>query len=222
LTCCRIGEALVVAYRKWNRPLLGSTAIAVVVLAVLLGVVAIERVGDSPDTDERGRLVRPRGNTSLMQARAFRGYPLYFAGETAAGYRLEAVLRIDRTSPAPHTEFSFTYGACRSIQGQGCPPPLTILLWPACYRYETRYSIPTRERTVIRDVPARNSREFRRLELYPAGTTIIINGGGLRTNAQLLEVARRLRGVNLPHSPAASLPARPPHAGHTIRCRSTS
>jgi len=164
----------------WKRRLFGSMAVAAIVLVVLLGLVAFERVGDSPDTDERGRLVRPRGNTSLVQARDFRSYPLYFAGEAAAGYRLEAVMRIDRTSPAPHTEFSFIYGACRSIRGQGCQPPLTILLWPACYRYETRYSIPAHERTVIRDVPARRARGFRRLELYPAGTTIVINGGGLK------------------------------------------
>jgi hypothetical protein len=87
-------------------------------------------------------------------------------------------MRIDRTSPAPHAEFSFIYGACRSVRGQACPPPLVILLWPACDRYETRYSIAPRERTVVRDVPARTSSAFRRLELYPARTTIIINGGG--------------------------------------------
>jgi hypothetical protein len=212
-----------VADKKWNRPLLGPTAVVVVIaLAVVLGAVAIERAGDPSDTRGQGQLVRPRGNTSLTQARAFRGYPLYFAGETAAGYQLEAVVRIDRTSPAPHTEFSFVYGSCRSIRGQACTPPLAILLWPACYRYETRYSIPPRERRVVRDVPARTLRGFRRLELYPAGTTIIINGAALKSEAQLLGVARRLRGVNVPLRPAASLPARPPHAGHTIRCQSSS
>jgi hypothetical protein len=157
-----------------------------------------------------------------MAARDFRGYPLYFAGESVVGLELEAVMRIDRTSPAPHTEFSFVYGACRSVRGQACAPPLVILLWPACYRYETRYSIAPRVRTVVRDVPTRTSREFRRLELYPAGTTIIINGGGLTWPDQLLEVARQLRGVNVPLQPATALPARPPHAGHTIRCQSIS
>ena len=129
-------------------------------------------------------------------------------------------MRIDRTSPAPHTEFSFIYGACESIGGQACEPPLTILLWPACYRYETRYSIPPHQRTVVRGVPGRTSREFRRLELYPKRTTIVINGGGLETQAEVLAVARRLRGVNVPLRMAASLPTRPPHAGRTIRCQS--
>ena len=198
------------ASRNVNRRFLGFVT-GGIVLAVLLSVVAIDRVGDSPHTEETEHLVRPRGNTSL-----------YFAGEAAAGHQLEAVIRTDRTSPAPHTEFSFIYGRCRAIGDQGCAPPLTILLWPACYRYETRYAIPRDERSVIRDVPARTSREFRRLELYPAGTTIIINGGGLKSRAQLLEVARRLRGVNVPLRPPASLPARPPHAGHTIRCQADS
>jgi hypothetical protein len=59
------------------------TAVVVVSLAVLLGALAIER-GD-PEMREAGQLVRPRGNTSLMAARAFRGYPLYFAGESVVG-----------------------------------------------------------------------------------------------------------------------------------------
>jgi hypothetical protein len=203
--------------RLWRR----SAPVVVLAFAVLIGWLAIDRAEDSARPDERGQLVRPRGNSSLALARAFRGHPLYFAGESVAGHRLEAVLRTDRTSPAPHTEFTFVYGACRSVRGQACAPPLTILLWPACYRYETRYSIPARERTVLRNVPARTSAEFRRLELYPAGTTIVINGGGLKSRAQLLEAARRLRGVNVPLPPTAALPARPPHAGRTIRCQAS-
>jgi hypothetical protein len=216
------GEAVVVAGKSSKRPLLAATSVALLALALLIGGIAIERAGDSTEAGQPGRLVRPRGNTSLAQARAFRGYPLYFAGQTVAGHKLEAVVRIDRTSPAPHTEFSFVYGACRSIRGQACAPPLTILLWPACYRYETRYSIPTRDRTVVRGVRGRSSREFHRLELYPAGTTIVINGGGLKSRADVLRVARRLRGVNVPLRAADRLPARPPHAGQRIRCRSIS
>jgi hypothetical protein len=217
---CESGEVVVVD-RSWrSRRSLVLTAIVVSSLVVLLGALAIER--RDAEGREAGRLVHPRGNTSLAAARAFRAYPLYFAGESVVGLELEAIMRVDRTSPAPHTEFSFIYGACRSIGGQGCAPPLVILLWPACYRYETRYSIPPRERTVVRGVPARASREFRRLELYPARTTIIINGHGLKARDQLLEVGRRLRGVNVPLQPATALPARPPHAGYTIRCQSAS
>lgn len=201
--------------------MLRSTGVILVLALAVLGALSAKRAGrdgDPIDAADRGQLVRPRGNSSLPQARAFRGFPLYFPGETAAGRKLEAVLRTDRTAPAPHSEFSFLYGGCRSIGGQGCRPPLEILVWPACYRYETRYSIPTGERTVVRGVPARLSRKFRRLELYPADATIVINGDGLQRRAQLLQVARRLRGVNVLLRPDASLPARPRHAGQTIQC----
>jgi hypothetical protein len=202
-----------------NLRLRHSLVVGVLVLAALLGLVAIVR---GTDLDGSGHLVRPQGNTTLAQARAYRGHPLYFAGEEAAGYRFQAVLRIDRTSPAPHTEFSFIYGRCRATGDGGCAPPLTILVWPSCYRYETRYSIPPEERAVIRGVPARTSRAFPRLELYPAETTIVINGDGLKSSAQLVAVARQLRGVNVQLRPAAPLPARPPHAGVTIRCTANS
>ena len=102
---------------------------------------------------------------------------------------------------------------------RGCGLPLTILLWPACYRYEQRYSIPARERVTIRGVPGRLSQDARRLEVYPAGATIVINGHGLESRAALLAVARALRGVNTRLPATSPLRARPAHAGQTLRCR---
>jgi hypothetical protein len=159
-------------------------------------------------------------NSTLEEARAFRGFPLYFPGQEAAGLRLAAVQRVDRTSPAPHVEFTFFYGGCRAASDRGCGPPLVIKVWPACYRYETRYSIPAREQITIRGVPGRLSNESRRLELYPAGSTIVINGLGLPSRGDLLQVGRRLRGVNVPLGAGVPLPARPGYAGHTVRCGS--
>ncbi len=156
--------------------------------------------------DDEGNLVSPIGNSSLAAARAFERFPLYYAGSSAGGFRLNAVQRIDRTSPARFTEFRFLYGSCRATGDRGCGLPLTILIWPACYRYEQRYSIPAREQVSVRGVPGRISRESRRLELYPAGVTIVINGPGLGSRAELLAVARALRGVNtrLPASAPSS------------------
>ena len=186
------------------------------VMTMAVGVGAGCSLGEG-GTDEG--LVQPRGNNSLAEARAFDGFPLYFAGPSAGGFRLEAVQRTDRTSPAPHTEFAFIYGSCDPPESGGCVPPLVILLWPACYRYEQRYSIPARERVVVRGVPGRLSPTSRRLELYPAGTTIVINGWGLAGEAELAAVARSLRGLNTRLPPGARLPARPDHAGKTIKCR---
>ena len=159
-------------------------------------------------------------NSTLEEARAFRGFPLYFPGQEVAGLRLAAVQRLDRTSPAPHVEFTFFYGGCRAASDHGCGPPLVIKLWPACYRYEQRYSVPARERASLRGVPGRISDEPRRLELYPAGSTIVINGFGLSSRGDLLRVGRRLRGLNVPLGAGVPLPARPGHAGHTLRCGS--
>jgi len=203
----------VVTERVWKLPLVPSLGFALALTVFGLGAGCV--VGEGG----KSRLVRPRGNSSLAEARAFGGFPLYFAGPSASRLRLEAVQRTDRTSPAPHTEFAFIYGTCRSVGGSGCSPPLVILLWPACYRYEQRYSIPAREQVRVRGVPGRLSREFRRLELYPAGTTIVINGGGLASTAELLAVARALRGLNTRLGASALLPARPDHAGRTIKCR---
>jgi hypothetical protein len=169
--------------------------------------------------DHEGNLVSPIGNSSLAAARAFERFPLYFAGAETQGLPLEAVQRTDRTSPARSTEFAFLYGSCRAAGDRGCGLPLTILLWPACYRYEQRYSIPAREQISVRGVPGRVSQDSRRLELYPAGSTIVINGPGLSSEAELLAVARTLRGVNMRLPVSAPLPARPDYAGRTISCR---
>jgi len=203
----------VVTERVWKLPLVPSLGFALALTVFGLGAGCV--VGEGG----KSRLVRPRGNSSLAEARAFGGFPLYFAGPSASRLRLEAVQRTDRTSPAPHTDFAFIFGTCRSVGGSGCSPRLVILLWPACYRYEQRYSIPAREQVRVRGVPGRLSREFRRLELYPAGTTIVINGGGLASTAELLAVARALRGLNTRLGASALLPARPDHAGRTIKCR---
>lgn len=184
-----------------------AVAVATLVLALVLG-----------DEDD-DRFVYPEGNSTLEAARAFRGFPLYFAGPEVAGLGLAAVQRTDRTSPAPHVQFSFFYGGCELPDSEGgCSVPLQILVWPECYRYETRYSIPARERTSLRGVPGRISDEPRRLELYPSGSTIVVNGFGLSSKDELLRVGRRLRGVNVPLTTGAALPARSQHAGHTIRC----
>ena len=171
---------------------------ALLASAVLIGL-ALERVLGGADGDG---LVRPRGNSSLTHARAFGGHPLYFAGDAVLGHGLEAVVRIDRTSPARHTEFRFLYGACRARSDQGCGVPLVS------------------QRRTIRGVPARVALDGSRLELYPARTTIVVQGAAVSSRADLLAVARQLRGLNVPLRAGAPLPPRPPHAGRTLRCGS--
>lgn len=169
-------------------------------------------------------VVHPRGNTTIAEARNFPEFPLYFPGTSVGGLRLEAILR-QPSSPA-HTEFTFLYGTCRIRRGLdgGCSPPLAVLIWPECYRYETRYSIPRRQRVTVRGVPGRLFRpgggRIGRLELYPARVTIVLNDWRAEGADFLLRIARQLRGLNVRLPPAVPLPERPPHvAGATPRCR---
>jgi hypothetical protein len=186
----------------------------VLIVAILLVVAIGATMAYLPDAS--GDDVRPKGNTTLADARRFRGFPVYFAGQAAAGYPLVAIMRIDRSSPAPHTEFTFIYGTCRP-RYQACSPPLTIISWPACYRYETRYSIDREERMRVRGVPARLFRGFPRLELYPRATTIVIQGSVRRT--ALLSIAGSIRSVNRRIPARAPLPPRPPYVATGVRCR---
>jgi hypothetical protein len=187
----------------------------VAVALIILGLVA----GGAWWGGTRGesvRLAHPQGNSSLGDARAFRQFPLYNAGTSVAGLRLEAVQRTERTSPSPHVEFSFHYGRCRLPADGGCGSPLVILIWPDCYRYETRFSIPARQRRVVRGVPARLLRGGTRLELYPAGSTIVVNSSAAVPES-VLRIAGRLRGLNVGISPDDGLPSRPPYERGT-RC----
>jgi hypothetical protein len=186
--------------------------------AMLFLVAAGASIANPTPTASGGGDPDPSAETTLAHARDFRGFPVYFAGPKAAGYPLVAILRIDRTSPAPHTEFTFIYGRCESPRGQGCSPPLTIISWPACYRYETRYALKREERTIVRGVPARLFRDFARIELYPAATTIVVQGSV--TRVALRRIALALRSVNVAIPAGATLPPRPPHVKvGTVKCR---
>lgn len=199
-------------------------SLAITVLLVLATGAAIVKVeaspnGDKPPATPTGETVlRPRGNTTLAAVRRFRDFPVNYAGRVAAGYRLYGIMREDHTSPAPHTEFVFMYGTCRAPHDSSCPPPLEIISWPACYRYETRYAIKRNERLTLRGVPGRVLRSFPRIELYPAETTIIMHGA-LRRPA-LRRVALSVRGVNVIKPPGSRLPPRPPRVDTgTVKCR---
>jgi len=207
--------------RRFN----GKVAAAVLLLLlVAAGVALVKITGDESGEDGAaiatgdGVVLRPRGNTTLAHVRRFRGFPVYFARPAAAGYPLLAIIREDRTSPAPRTEFTFMYGTCVARPDSACGPPLTIISWPACYRYETRYAIPRKGQITLRGVPARLFGDFPRIELYPVDTTVVINLAGSR--AALLRVALALRGVNVRAAAGEELPPRPRHVTKgTVKCR---
>ena len=172
-----------------------------------------------------GGEVAPKGNMTLDEARRFSTFPLYYPGDAVGGVQLEAIARTPYTSPRPHTRVTFFYGTCKTRGEGGCAVPLHVLLWNECYRFEQRYSIPQRERVTVRGVPGRFRRPSEgtaaRLELYPADVTVVLNDYSSGKVGSLLQVAGRLRGLNVDAAPSANLPARPPRAARAARCERT-
>ena len=161
-----------------------------------------------------GGEVAPRGNMPSRQPDRFGVFPLYYPGPAVGDLQLEAIERTARSSPRPHIQVSFLYGACEARSDQRCTPPLHVLVWDECYRFEQRYSIPRRERVTVRGVPGRfrppSAGTTARLELYPADATVVLNDYSAGKVGSLLQVAGRLRGLNVAAAPSVNLPDRPP------------
>ena len=137
--------------------------------------------------DERG------GNFTLEQARAFAGFPLYWAGEQVDGLPLAAVLR--RGGAAPNV--SFVYGDCAPASDTGCAPPAEVQIWPAAARgldsYEgSEESAPSVTPTRVRGEPAAFVGEAQ-LELYLPAVTVVVFASD---REQALAVAHALRCLN--------------------------
>lgn len=158
------------------------------------------------------KLVRARGNWSMRGARAFDRFALYSAGDRFEGLPLVAVLRnaaVEQPDePVRRDDVDFIYGACRSVNGGGCVPPLEIQVWNACERYRGVYDpgpdgFAADSTLTVRGVPAAFFDGETRLELYTADATIVLFGSD---RAQVLRAARALRGVNRALPASAPLP----------------
>jgi hypothetical protein len=172
-----------------------------------------------------GEEVHPRGNMTLEEARRFRVFPLYYPGGAVGDLKLEAIVRTRYSSPRPYTQITLLYGTCEARSDRGCASPLHVLVWPECFRFELRYSIPVEERVTVRGVPGRLRRaaagESPRLELYPRNATVVLNDFSGGEVGPLLDVADRLVGLNVATAASADLPERPPRAARGARCRRT-
>lgn len=118
---------------------------------------------------------RSRGNFTLEQAREFDDFPLYFAGDSADGLPLVAVLR--RNDTADYV--SFVYGDCALVAyDDGCTPPVEIQVWPSSVRdLDSSVSAPsgaTVERTTVKGRPAAFLDEGTRLEIDVGRSTVVV------------------------------------------------
>lgn len=166
-----------------------------------------------------------KSNSGTEQARAYKRFPVYYAGEKVAGLPLTAVNREPVTAPpgtptAPKirraggvSSFDFIYGSCDIPSvGEGCSLPLTIQVWPACARYPALYGggpgSPVPKKTRIRGVPAAYFEGGYRLEIQTGASTVVIFGGRSKMRAAVAA----LEGLNVNVRPGQKLPQPVPGA----------
>jgi hypothetical protein len=168
--------------------------------------------------------VKLKSNSSLEEARTYKRFPVYYAGDEVAGLSLSAVNRDPVTAPpgtptAPKirraggaSSFEFDYGSCVIPPGNegSCSLPLSIQVWPACARYPALYGgglSPIPKKTRIRGVPAAYFEGGYRLEIQTGASTIVIFGKRARMRAAVAA----LEGLNVSVAPGQKLP--PPVPG---------
>ena len=181
--------------------------IGIGLLLALLAAVGL-RAGAILGHPGGGRTVTPKGNFSVSQARDYRGFPVFYPGDTVAGYELTAVSR-DPLGPMRRNQESvlFSYGTCELPPGEGgCSLPVSVSNEPACSRNLSMYAGSLSPRPVMSGVRGTTAAFFEggsRLEIQTGTTTVVIFAFSKR-NALL--VARSLRGLNVPVSADDPLP----------------
>ena len=166
--------------------------------------------------------VHPKGNFSVSEAKSYRGFPVFYPGESIDGHRLSAVSR-DPLGPMRKNQESvlFSYGTCEIAAGQegGCSLPVSVSNEPACSRNLSMYSgppSPTPRPTRVRGTTTAFFEGGSRLEIQTGTTTVVIFAFSKR---KALSVAEHLRGLNVAVSAGDRLPPPAPGAVEgTLRC----
>jgi hypothetical protein len=191
--------------------------------ALIAVVLAAGAAGGCKGHPLKGQPVKLKSNSSLGEARAYRRFSVYYAGDKVAGLSLSAVNLHPLTAPAGTptapkirraggvSSFDFEYGSCvipPGVEGS-CSLPLSIQVYPACARYPTLYGggFPVPKKTRIRGVPAAYFEGGYRLEIQTGASTIVIFG---RRSVMRAAVAA-LEGLNVKVRPGQKLP--PPVPG---------
>jgi hypothetical protein len=159
--------------------------------------------------------VHPKGNYSVSEARSYKGFPVFYPGESINGHRLSAVSR-DPLGPMRRNQESvlFMYGSCEIPAGNegGCSLPVSVSNEPACSRNLSMYSgalSPKVHLTRVRGTTAAFFEGGSRLEIQTGTTTVVIFAFSKR---KALAVAENLRGLNVPVSAGDPLPRPAPGA----------
>jgi hypothetical protein len=168
------------------------------VLAAVAGGLVLARPGPADDGDPRAR-----PSFSLEDARAFDDFPLFYAGPSADGLPLTAVLRRDDTARF----VSFVYGDCEASGDAACAPPAEIQVWPSCARslalYDVASGSPAPEWVEARGVRGALFDRGTRLELETGRSLVVVFAG---SRGRVLRIAAELRAVDGSVDAGAPLP----------------
>lgn len=178
-------------------------------LPAALVAVAVGLVHARPGPADDGS-PRARPSFGLEDARVFDDFPLFYAGPSADGLPLTAVLRRDDTA----SYVSFVYGDCDASGDAGCAPPAEIQVWPICVRslalYDRASGSPAPEWVEARGVHGALFDGGTRLELETGRSLVVVFAGsrarGLRIVAELRAVDGSV-GADAPLPPAPALSA---------------
>ena len=169
------------------------------VLVVLAAAVAVP-VSAALDSDSE---------KAVADAREFRGYRVYWLGESFRSKELTHASRGERKGQAT---FTFIYGDCEAESDAGCAPPYQLQNYHACARNLAGYEGPKpKRRKPIRGAEVYEFGDggmFDRLEVYTGRTTITVSAP---TAAKARGVVRLLESINGTISPEERL--RPPQRG---------
>lgn len=206
-----------ISHRGWYRRFFVVSAL--VMAAVGLGIVATEMAqGEGPPR----KVVVPKGNSTLADAKRFVKFPLYYLGTEFKGLPLTAVDRQVGPPlgdlPSGADQMMFMYGTCTvraDIDEGSCTLPLTVQVWNACEWRDDLQRFRPDEQLRIRGAQAAFFEGFRRLEIYANKVTVVMFGEGREA---LLEAAGALRGANNAVRPGTGLPADQPRADRRRNC----
>lgn len=135
------------------------------------------------------------GEATVIEAREFRGYRVFWLGERFRSQELTHAARGERKRRAT---FEFIYGDCDAGPDGGCAPPYSLQNYHACARNLASYDgLRPKRRKSIRGAAVYEFGDggfFDRLEVYTGRTTVVI---WAPTFAKARRVARMLDSINV-------------------------
>jgi hypothetical protein len=200
-----------VQQRTWPQAVVRGSATCLAALASL-------SCGDS------GTASTPQHPVSLSPARAFRAFPVYYAGTVAGGLPLTDAGGGQLRGRLAGDQVDFVYGTCSpnpASEESGCTTPLAVTDVPSCTKNPALYRNggPPSRATRLRGVPTRVFDEDGavRIELYSRTTTVVVSADSEKIARR---VVARLRGINTRTRIGDPLPApRPSDLDGTAPCR---